>query len=86
MDQKTWGQTKLKKLQDGRIGRTKLTQNLRSEDQNRFQGPGRENLNEKDILNVITYSKFLQSKLMILLTFYYIYNVTLCRCKKVTQK
>ena len=31
------GQTKFKKQQDERIGRTKLTQNLRSEDQNNFK-------------------------------------------------
>ena len=71
----------------GRIGRTKLTLNLRSEDQKRCQGLGRGYLNKKKILiNVITYSKFLQPKLMILLTFYYYKNVTLCRCEKVTQK
>ena len=71
----------------GRIGRTKLTLNLRSEDQKRCQGLGRGYVNKKKILiNVITYSKFLQLKLMILLTFYYYKNVTLCRCEKVTQK
>ena len=86
MDQTTWGQTKFEKQQDGKIGRTKLTQNLQSGDQKRFQGPGREYLNEKRYSKCHHLQHISTIKFNDFTHFLLTQNVTLCRCEKVTQK